>query len=975
MYSVLYYLSPTHFVMKITHFFKTTFFLVVLLVACTTTAPIVTDNKIPEVTETQTPEPVIASPKLPVDDRVLMGQLDNGLKYFIQKNAKPENRAELRLAVNAGSMQEDDDQLGLAHFVEHMAFNGSTNFKKNELVDYLESVGTKFGPDLNAYTSFDETVYMLQVRTDEEDKLMKGLLVLQDWAGGVAFDNEEIDKERGVVISEWRSRLSPDQRMQQKYFPIMYKDSRYAERLPIGDPEIINNADYETVKRFYNDWYRPNLMAVIVVGDVDVDQIETEIKTRFSQLTNPKVSRAKEKYKVPGHKETLVSINTDKEASFTRVQLMYKHKGEKTKTEADYRRNLTHSLYNSMLNNRLDELTQSPEPPFTFAYTFYGGDVGDLASYSSFAFVQEGGASKGLETILTESERVLQHGFNQSELDRVKLEMIKGAERSVKEMDKMESRRLVGKYVYHYLKGNPIPSETQREALINKYVSTITLDEINDLAKDWITDESRVVVITGPEKEGVPMPTEAEVLAVFDKVTGQTLTPYEDKVSDEPLLAADLQPVEIKDSKIIENVDITEFTLANGVKVVLRPTDFKNDEIMMRAYSPGGTSLYSDEDYVSASNAASIINEGGISTFDLPQLQKKLTGKKVSVGPGIGSMYEYMNGGCSPDDLETMMQLTYLYFTAPRADENVVKSYVNKQKSIYKNLFSNPQYWFLNQLSQIKYDNHPRVNWPTEEMLDKISLDKVMEVYKDRFADASDFTFFFVGNFEVEAMKEMTAKYLGNLPNLGRNETWKDMNINMVGGNINKTLIKGEAPKSQIDMTFHGDYEGWTPKEVIKFYMAADLLRIKMRESMREDKGGVYGVGVRGNVSRYPQSKYSINISFNSEPDKVEELIKTGLNDIETIRKEGVQEKDLNKVKETRVQSRTKDLKENRWWMNNIQGVYRDGWNSFDNFALDKYQSIVESITPAEIQETIQKHYKNDNFMQIVMNPEPAESN
>jgi len=872
-------------------------------------------------------------------------------------------------------MQEDDDQLGLAHFVEHMAFNGSKNFKKNELVDYLESVGTKFGPDLNAYTSFDETVYMLQVRTDDEEKMMKGMTVLEDWAGGLTFDHEEIDKERGVVESEWRSRLSPDQRMQNKYFPIMYKDSRYATRLPIGDPDIINNANYDVVKRYYNDWYRPNLMAVVVVGDVDVDKMEADIKARFGKLENPKVPRAKEKYDVPGHQETLVSIVSDKEASFTRVNLMYKHKGEKTKNEADFRRSLTHNLYNSMLNARLDELTQSPEPPFTFAYTGYGGDVGSLATYSSYAFTKEGGAPMGLETVLTETKRVIDHGFNQSELDRKKLEMIKGIERAVKEMDKVESRRLVGKYVYHFLKGNPIPSETQREVLYKKLIPTITLKEVNELGAKWVTDANRVVVITGPEKEEVPMPTEAEILGVFDKVATKTLEPYEDKVSDEPLLAIDLQPVDIKDSKMVESVGITEFTLANGVKVILKPTDFKNDEIMMRAYSPGGTSLYSDADYPSAANAARIINEGGISTFDLPQLQKKLAGKKVNVSPSIGSMYEYMNGGCSPDDLETMMQLTYLYFNAPRANEDIVTSYINKQKSIYKNLFSNPQYWFFDQSSKIKYDNHPRMGFPTEEQLDKISLEKVMEVYKDRFADASDFTFFFVGNFDVAAMKEMTAKYLGNLPNIGRKETWKDLGINMVGGNVNKTLTKGEAPKSQIDMTFHGKYDKWSPREVYKFYMAADLLRIKMRESMREDKGGVYGVGVRGNVSKYPKSQYSINISFNSEPDKVEELIKTGLNDIETIRKEGVQESDLNKVKETRVQSRTKDLKENNWWMGNIQGVYRDGWNTFDNFSLESYQSIIESVTPAEIQETIKQYYDDANFMRIVMNPAPAETN
>ena len=393
----------------------------------------------------------------------------------------------------------------------------------------------------------------------------------------------------------------------------------------------------------------------------------------------------------------------------------------------------------------------------------------------------------------------------------------------------------------------------------------------------------------------------------------------------------------------------------------------------MRAYSPGGTSLYSDAEYPSASNAARIINEGGISTFDLPQLQKKLAGKIVNVSPGIGSLYEYMNGSCSPDDLETLMQLTYLYFTAPRANEDVVKSYINKQKSIFKNLFSNPQYWFFDQTSKIKYNNHPRRSFQTEEMLDKITLAKVMEVYKDRFADASDFTFFFVGNFEINKMKEITAKYLGNLPTTGRKETWKNLNINLVKGKIKKDLTKGKAPKALIDMTFHGKYDGWSAKEIFKFYMAADLLRIKMRESMREDKGGVYGVGVRGSTSKFPESTYSINISFNSEPEKVEELINTALKDIETIRKEGVQESDLKKVKETRIQSRTKNLKKNSWWMGDLMDNYREEWNDFSYFQLDPYQRTIESITPEEIQQSVIKYFDANNFIRIVMMPEVVE--
>jgi len=951
-----------------------------LLVSCVTQGPKIADSplKTDEITK-PAPEVIDLAPtpttSLPVDDRVVMGELPNGLKYYIQKNAKPENRAELRLVVAAGSMQEDDDQLGLAHFVEHMAFNGSANFEKNELVDYLESVGAKFGPDLNAYTSFDETVYMLQIRTDEEEQMKKGLLVLEDWAGAVTFEDEEIDKERGVVESEWRTRLSPDQRMQQEFFPIMYKDSRYAKRLPIGEPEIINNASYETVKRFYKDWYRPDLMAVVAVGDFDIPQIEAEIKSRFSKLTNPATPRERKKYSVPDHPETLVSICSDKEASFTNIRMIYKHDNAPMKTPQDFRRQMAYNLYNGMLNMRLNELVQSPDPPFTYAYAGYGGDVGDLATYYSYAFTKEGGAQRGLEAIATENERVLRHGFNESELERAKLSALKNAERGVKEMDKTESNRLVNRYVYHFLKNNPILSPPQLLELYQKYIPTIPLEEINGLAKNWITDENRVIVITGPEKEEVPLPTEVEVLGIVDNISQKDIAAYVDNVSEDPLLAKELSPIAIESEEKIEVIDATEIRLANGVRVILKTTDFKNDEIIMKSYSPGGTSLYSDEDYFSASNASSIINQSGVGTFDLPQLQKKLTGKKVGVGPSIGSMYEHMNGSCSPEDLQTLFELTYLYFTAPRKDPKVLQSFLVKQKSILKNLLANPQYYFMDQASKIKFGDLPRTRIPTEEDLDKIDLDKIMEIYKDRFADASDFTFFFVGNFDIEAMKPYLATYLGNLPTTGRTENWKDLNIDLIPGNITKSLTKGEAPKAVIDITYHGDYEGKTFEDRRKFYMMVDLLRIKMRESMREDKGGVYGVRVGGSLSKYPDPTYSINISFNSEPEKAEELIKTAMNDIEKVRKEGAEEKDLNKVKETMIQDRTKSLKQNGWWMNILYSTYQQDYQSFKYADLDTYQKTINSIQPADIQQSVQQFFNDKNRIEIVMKPNDPISN
>jgi len=910
---------------------------------------------------------------IPSDPTVRMGKLANGLRYYIKKNSTPENRAELRLAVNAGAMQEDDDQLGLAHFVEHMAFNGTKNFEKSELVDYLESVGTKFGPDLNAYTSFDETVYMLQVRTDEEDNLQKGLLVLEDWAGTITFDHEEIDKERGVVISEWRSRLSPDQRMQQVHFPVMYHNSRYAKRLPIGKPEIIKNADYEVFKRFYRDWYRPDLMAVAIVGDIDVDEMEQQIQTRFGNLTNPENPRPRTKSEVPDHDETLISIVSDPESSFTTARLMYKHDFEPVEDLQDFYQQLVHYLYNSMLNARLDELAQSPEPPFTFAYSGYSRDVGDLATYEGYAFTAEGKVMKGLETLLTENERVKQHGFLASEMERQKKEMLKQAERALKEQDKTKSRRLVMKYVYHFLDDNPIPGPEQVFNFYQEMLPKITLEEVNALAQKWITDENRVIVVTGPEKVEVPLPSEGEVRALMDQVVNTPINPYVDNVSSEPLLAETLSPVSIKENKQVKTVGVEEITLENGVTVVLKQTDFKNDEVLFSAYSFGGNSLYPDAEYSTVTNAASIIGESGLGNFSLPQLQKYLAGKTVGVSPFIGELIEGFNGSASPDDLETALQMVYLYFTAPRKDEQVLQSYIAKEKSIYDNLMSNPQYWFYDQTSQIKFNNHPRRGFPKTAELEKIQMDRVYEVFRERFSDASDFTFVFVGNFDPAELKKLAATYLGNLPATMKPEMYKDVNADYVEGEVIRDLKRGKAPKALVELTWHGKAK-WDKKSAYHFKSMIDVLRIKMRESMREDKGGVYGVRVRGNVGKRPKEMYSITVSFNSEPDMAEELVQTAIKDIETAKASGATEKDLNKVKETQRQSRVKDLKENRYWLNRISQNYRDDeGKSLDGLTLENLESYIKELSSDDIKAAANQFF-GENYIKIVMQPESLEN-
>ena len=908
---------------------------------------------------------------IPVDTRLTSGVLDNGMHYFIQKNNKPENRAELRLAINAGSILEDEDQLGLAHFVEHMAFNGTENFKKSELVDYLESVGTRFGPDLNAYTSFDETVYMLQVRTDSTELFDKGMLIIKDWANGVTFENEEIDKERGVVESEWRSRLSPDQRMQQKYFPVLFHNSMYAKRLPIGDPDILRHAEYDAIKRFYRDWYRPDLMAVVVVGDVDISIVESQIKTLFGSIPNAEGVRKREKFSVPRHEETLVCVVSDKEASFTRIQLMYKHDKKHTKNLKDYRQTIINTLYNRMLGARFEEIKKQADPPFIFANSGYGSSVGDMDTYSSFAFVAEGKAAVALETILTENKRVLLHGFTKGELERAKKQSLEGAEKNFKEMDKTESERLAMRYVYKYLDGNPIPGPDQNLELYEKYLPTITLDEVNALAQKWIRDESRVVIITGPKKEESPLPTESEVRNSLSKVADMVLEPYVDDVIDEPFFTQDLSPVDITMMESFEDVDVDYIELENGVGVYLKKTDYKNDEILVNAFSPGGSSLYSDDDYANASNAASIVREGGIGVFSTVQLQKLMAGKSVGIAPYVGTYSEGFNGNASPDDLEILFQMIYKYFYEPRVDDEAFTSYVTRQKGLYKNLLSNPNYFFTDYVNKKKYNDSPRVRWPNEEDWASLEYSKAMNIYKERFADASDFTFSFVGNFDEEVIKEYIQKYLGNLPNINRTEDWKDVGIRAVRGGLRHQIKNGEAPKTNVHMYYHGDYEYNSDNNYVMNSMLA-YLRIKLREELREDKGGVYGVRVSGGGRNKPTEHYGIAVSFNADPPMKDELIKAAKDVIALAMSEGPNEEDMTKVKETQKQGRIKNLKENKFWQRQIGQEHENKdleEEPFDGVLIESFEEKINELTATHIKEAVKKYFTEDNYIELIMDP------
>lgn len=911
----------------------------------------------------------ILNGNIPIDPSFRMGVLSNGMHYFIKKNSKPENRVELRLAVKAGSILEDNDQRGLAHFIEHMQFNGSEHFSKNDLINYLEKVGTQFGPDLNAYTGFDETVYMLQVRTDKKNQLDTGLLVIYDWAGKASFDPEEIDKERGVVISEWRTGLSPDQRMRNKYLPVMLKGSRYAKRLPIGDPEIVKNADYNTIKRFYYDWYRPDLMAVIVVGDIDVDKMETKIKSMFSDIKNPEREKERVKYSVPPQKGTEVVVVSDKEAPFTVVQMMNKLPHIELKTKSDLLASIERRLFNMMFNARLDEIKNSPNPPFTFSYTGYSNNIGDIDSYMSYAMVPEGKAIEAIKTFTKENMKVLKFGFTKSEFDRQKTNLLKNIERAYKEKNKTESRRYASKAIYHFLNNNPLISEEQNYNFVNLYLNNIKLADVNNLAKQWITNDNRVIIVTGPDKEDVKLPTKEDIMNVIKNTQSEQVNAYVDNVSKKPFFDKKLPPVSIVDTKSFDEYGIKKLILQNGIEVYLKRTNFKNNEVKFTAYSPGGTSLYDIKDYNDARWASRVINEMGLSDFSNTQLDKLLTGKQVSVQPGIYSLYENIQGDASIEDMETMFQMINLYFTAPRKDMDAFKSFVTRNTGLYGNLLKNPQYYFINESNKIKYDNNPRVGgFPTAEEINSLNLDNLYNIYKNRFGDAGDFKFFFVGNFDEEKITNYIQKYLGNLPSNGRKENWIDRNINLKPGVVKKTIYYGEAPKTYVDITFHGDF-AWNKDNEYVLNSLVDVLKIKLRESLREDKGGVYGVRVYGYASNEPRERYIINISFNSDPDNTQNLVDAAFQVINKLQTEGPDDEVMTKVTETQKQSKVKNLKENRYWLNKMKSIVQDNLD-FSEIKMETLEKRISKLTKDSIKKAAIKYLNKNNMIQIEMFPE-----
>ena len=907
---------------------------------------------------------------MPVDPQITMGQFKNGLRYYIRTTKKPEKRAELRLVVKAGSILEDDDQLGLAHFVEHMAFNGTKNFPKHELQAFVESLGMRFGAHLNAYTSFDETVYMLHVPTDKPDAMEKSFQVLHDWAQNVSFDDPEIEKERGVVLEEWRSSRGAGMRNTEKIFPVMFKGSRYANRLPIGKPEIIQNGKAERIKQYYKDWYRPDLMAVIAVGDFDKAAVEKLVTTHFGSLPEAASPRPRQEFDLPDRTDTGYSINTDKESTTTSVEIDTLLPARPQGTIGAYRQRTVDRLFSGMLNARFAELAQKPDAPFVFGFT---GRSSFLARSKEIAYlnalVKEGGAvENAMRVLLTEAERVARFGFTETELARQKASVLRNYERLALEKENVLSSTKAAEYVRSFLVGETLPSADDEYELHKRFVPEITLAEINKLAREWYPGNApnRLVIVTAPEKTGLVVPDESKLAAVIKDVPTAELKPYVDTIGSAVLLESLPAPGKITKASTDEKTGLTTWELANGVKVVLKPTNFRADEILFRATSPGGTSLVSDADYIPASSATQVISAGGVAKFSAIDLQKMLAGKVASASAFIGELEEGLTGNSSRKDLETMFQLIYLRFTQPRADANAFAFTASQARTFMTNQSVSPDFAFFEALMNSRFQNHPRRRMTTAATVDEWNLDKSLAFYKDRFADASDFRFFFVGSFDEAMMKPLVERYLGALPSTGRKESWKDVGVKIPTGIIENKVEKGIEPKSRAAIIFNGPFV-YDQSQRVALRAMSEILQNRLMEVIREELGGTYGISANSSYTKFPKQEYSIMIQFGSSPDRTEDLLKRVFEEIEKFKANGPTEKQLNDEKEALIREFETSSKQNGYLLTQIQARY---YNGEDPAGVWQVPEFYKKLDAATIQEAAKQYLDTKNFIKITLFPE-----
>ena len=891
-----------------------------------------------------------------LDPEVRTGKLANGLTYYIRKNKTPEKRVTMYLAIKAGSILETDQQRGVAHFVEHMSFNGTKHFPEKELSNYLEKAGVRFGADLNANTGLDETVYQLPLPSDKPKLLANGLQIMRDWAQDANIEAEDVEKERHVILEEKRYHQGLQQRYQEQAIPFYTNKSRFGMRLPIGTEEVLLKVSPAEIRSFYKDWYRPNLQAILVVGDIDVDQMEKDIKAKFADLKNPE----KEKERTFYH-STLTGKNQymqfiDPELGGVSLEILMKEPADTIRTNTDYRRNLLKNLFAQMVSSRFRGLPLAVFTPLT----------GGLNAFSVNLTTKPAETEQGLKSIWLELRRMEEQGFTQAELDRVKKMQQQKMEDLLKEKDKTPSETLIRSYLQHFLTGNAAPGITEEYQLNKELLPDITLDEINALMGSYMKSANRDIVAKASAHNKTFLPDEATIQRWIETVYTQPLTAYVDDVQELPLLKKEPVPGKITAVEEMKAAGIQKITLSNGMTVLLKKTDFQNDQIIFKGLAEGGASLYPNADYQSAINAANIVSAAGVGNYDLLQLGKLLGGKKVQVSPFIVDNYQGFNGSTTPEDLPVALELIYAYFTEPRKNEESFITLIERSKEQLATRGNNRAAVFLDTANLVLGNNHVRKQPQTIERLNAIKLDRAFQIYKERFADASGFTFMFVGNLDLEKTKSLLEKYLGSLPSRGLKQTIFDVGINVPPGRIAKTIYKGDEQKASVILAYSGAFD-YNFANTIKMNAIADVLKITLTERLRDHEGGTYVPNAQLTLSKYPKSRFSLLITFDCAPQNVEKLITSAQDELDKIRTKGPSVENLQKFKAARLVSLQTGLKNNGFWLDYLasQLINKEPLNQ-----LNDYNRVMNGVTVRTVQQAAATFIEDKNYIRLVLMPE-----
>ena len=908
---------------------------------------------------------------LPIDPKVRYGKLDNGLTYYIRANKEPKQRAEFFIAQNVGAILENDNQNGLAHFLEHMAFNGTKNYHGKGIINYFETIGVKFGSNINAYTSLDETVYNLSdVPTIRDGIIDSALLVLHDWSNFITLDGGEINDERGVIREEWRTGAGAERRMWKEANKLKYPGSQYAKRDVIGDTAIINNFAHQTIRDFYKKWYRPDLQAILIIGDVDVDKVEAKIKSTFADISKKENTGERPVYPILDNAAPIIAVVRDPEARMTRIELEYKQDKLPANVKLSmvgYAKLTINSLISTMIANRFEEITQQADAPFVAGYGNYGELVKSKDAFQLLAIPKEGKELEGLSALLLEAEKIKRFGFTNSELERAKTDYLKNLEKSYNERDNQKNNALVREYVRNFLTQEPIPGIEWEYTTVKMILPQLKLEIINQVAKSYVTDSNLIVSIMAPEKEAVKVPTQAQILAAIDASKKADLKPKAEETMNKPLI--EKAPKAGKVAKTAENkvLGTTEWTLNNGVKVVFKPTTFKKDEILMTAFSDGGLSkVKNTADLPSATLAASIVPNNGLGEYNQIELNKILTGKIASVSPSIDAYDEGFSGNSSVSDFETMLQLIYLNFTAPRKDDNAFKALLNNYRASLANSEKDPRKAFSDTVGVMLANHSSRQVTINLKTLDFIDQDKALAIFKERFAVPANFTFIFTGNVDPnnEAVKNAICTYLGSLKSAKGGQKFTDNNIRKPKGKVSNVFAKEMKVKKASNFILYSALMPFNMTNRTAVTAIGSILNIRYLESIREKEGGSYGVGVRGSMNNTPIDEATLMMQFDTDPLKQAKLMAIIHSEVAEIIAKGPRADDFQKVKENMLKKYKEDVEQNPWWSGALERFYQDKLN-----LVADYKASVEALTPELIQNTLKNIVSQGNVLEVVMKP------